>query len=456
MPLLLSSTKLQLVTAAALLSASGLVCSATACDAVVSSARAGEDRACATGPGRAAAATGGAEFIVISDAPKARRKAGHDHDHDHDHEDHEDKDGSDEEQASAWSDGKTDVKVVRKDGQIRVFVNGAEAMTLEDDQNALGDDARRMRDAARRELRMLRESINRARLAPLAAGAPVPPDAPAPPAPDGPSPRVMIGVTMESAAEFDSDLPDGVDADNATVITRVVDGLPADAAGLEQGDLIIRINGEPSAGPGDIRRVLAAKQPGDTLNVRVYRDGTEQDMVITLAEFDGEKLEQPRSWGFTGDDDVFEDASERSADVRSSIAKLSEELEVLGSKLATTDSTRKREELAAQLAETSQKIAEMTKELAELSAAEEVWRGFRQPDSGSWSPRYRMPLQIRPGQGGMPPRAFVITPDEHGGRRAELEDRLEGIDDRLERLEQTLEKLAEHMSAKSSRPDSER
>ncbi|HEX2166989.1 MAG TPA: PDZ domain-containing protein [Longimicrobiales bacterium] len=64
------------------------------------------------------------------------------------------------------------------------------------------------------------------------------------------------------------------------VIVDVVPDSPADSAGLEKGDTLVRINGL-AASPQVMR---APFQPGDTVTLRIRRDGRERDITVIAAE----------------------------------------------------------------------------------------------------------------------------------------------------------------------------
>ena len=97
---------------------------------------------------------------------------------------------------------------------------------------------------------------------------PAPPAAPAPPAvvQEMQPPKVMLGITMSEPSE---DLRKGFDLDDgkAILIDRVVPGLAADKAGIKEGDIIIEIEGQKPATQEQLREVLRAKEPGETIEL---------------------------------------------------------------------------------------------------------------------------------------------------------------------------------------------
>ena len=70
---------------------------------------------------------------------------------------------------------------------------------------------------------------------------------------------------------------------------------PAQKAGLEKGDIILDINGKPVNNSAELRMHVSLMAPGTKVNVKVFRDGAEKTLPLTLAEMPTEtaKNEQP-------------------------------------------------------------------------------------------------------------------------------------------------------------------
>jgi serine protease Do len=64
----------------------------------------------------------------------------------------------------------------------------------------------------------------------------------------------------------------------------VFPGSPADTAGLQEGDIIVAINGD-EIGPGaDLSMLIVPFAPGDTITLRVLRDSSTSEFDVTLGE----------------------------------------------------------------------------------------------------------------------------------------------------------------------------
>ena len=87
-------------------------------------------------------------------------------------------------------------------------------------------------------------------------------------------------VTTELAAALSLKEKGGV------LVAEVLDGTPAQSAGLESGDVILRIDGEEVATPNALSRRVAALAPGERVRIRVLRDGRERNLTVTLGRRD--------------------------------------------------------------------------------------------------------------------------------------------------------------------------
>jgi len=76
----------------------------------------------------------------------------------------------------------------------------------------------------------------------------------------------------------------GLSTDRGVIITGVSQGSPAAQAGLEPGDVIIRIDDTPIENTADLRNALGAHKVGDEVQVTIVR-GTQQGQVpVRLGE----------------------------------------------------------------------------------------------------------------------------------------------------------------------------
>jgi len=90
-----------------------------------------------------------------------------------------------------------------------------------------------------------------------------------------------IGVYMESLdPQIDNYLHY---RGTGVVVANVIQGSPADKAGLQQGDVIVELNHHKVSTPDDVSKAIAADKIGDRVSLLVWRDGNLQPFDVTLA-----------------------------------------------------------------------------------------------------------------------------------------------------------------------------
>ncbi len=83
--------------------------------------------------------------------------------------------------------------------------------------------------------------------------------------------RGMLGVHMK------------IDSTDGVLVEKFGDGSPARKAGLRRGDVIVEVAGKPVTTPESLKAVLENYAAGDTVSVRVTREGREMSFKATLA-----------------------------------------------------------------------------------------------------------------------------------------------------------------------------
>jgi S1-C subfamily serine protease len=74
----------------------------------------------------------------------------------------------------------------------------------------------------------------------------------------------------------------GLAVQEGAYIIATSPGGPADAAGVESGDVIVSVDGETVATAEDLGSILGGLQPGDTVPVVVDRNGQTETLQVTL------------------------------------------------------------------------------------------------------------------------------------------------------------------------------
>ena len=75
-----------------------------------------------------------------------------------------------------------------------------------------------------------------------------------------------------------------IEGEVGILLSEVYAGGPADLAGLEPGDVILEINGDPIFSGHQARLLVAGMSPGDELNLLGLRDGEEFRLTVIAAE----------------------------------------------------------------------------------------------------------------------------------------------------------------------------
>ncbi|MBC7910368.1 MAG: PDZ domain-containing protein [Pyrinomonadaceae bacterium] len=138
----------------------------------------------------------------------------------------------------------------------------------------------------------------------LAQQTPAPPAAPD--APDAPMEFNMffgggsfLGVhteeiTRENMGRFNLREPRGV------AISKVVEGSPAEKAGLRKDDVVLRFNGEEVTSVRKLTRLIGEVAPDHAARLTISRSGSEQELSVTLGQ---RKDYHTRSFGVPLDDE---------------------------------------------------------------------------------------------------------------------------------------------------------
>ena len=100
--------------------------------------------------------------------------------------------------------------------------------------------------------------------------------------------RGRLGVVIQ---EVSKELADslGLPKPMGAVVNSVEKGGPADKAGLEAGDVILKFDGKTIANSADLPRMVGATRPGNRSVAQVWRKGTTRDIAVTVGEMLDEK-----------------------------------------------------------------------------------------------------------------------------------------------------------------------
>jgi serine protease Do len=102
--------------------------------------------------------------------------------------------------------------------------------------------------------------------------------------------KVVRGYLGIGIQDLNQDLAKsfGVTGGKGAVVTDVKEDGPADAAGLKQGDVITSYQGSPVEDAVALQRLVTKTTVGSKAAVKVFRDGHEKELTVTIGELPGE------------------------------------------------------------------------------------------------------------------------------------------------------------------------
>jgi len=142
--------------------------------------------------------------------------------------------------------------------------------------------------------------------------------------------RGWLGVMLSELTQ-DQREASGVDADAGVRIADVIPGSPADAGGLEPNDIVLDFNGKEVPDLYTFRLMVAEREMGEKVDLKINRDGKEKNISIILGDRDM-SLAQSQGQMFPdqdrGDDDPQNTASWLGMSVETATPILARQYEV--------------------------------------------------------------------------------------------------------------------------------
>jgi serine protease Do len=100
--------------------------------------------------------------------------------------------------------------------------------------------------------------------------------------------RGWLGVSIQDlTAELAKSL--NITQQAGALVADVVKDSPAEKAGLKRGDVIVEYNKKPIEDSTGLRNLVASTQPGKSADILFVRNGKEQSVTVTLAEYKEKK-----------------------------------------------------------------------------------------------------------------------------------------------------------------------
>ena len=89
---------------------------------------------------------------------------------------------------------------------------------------------------------------------------------------------VIQELTKELAESF------GLAKAQGAIVNAVERGGPADKAGVEAGDVILKFDGKPVVNSSDLPRIVGASKPGTKIAMQIWRKGATRDLTVVVGE----------------------------------------------------------------------------------------------------------------------------------------------------------------------------
>jgi membrane-associated protease RseP (regulator of RpoE activity) len=76
----------------------------------------------------------------------------------------------------------------------------------------------------------------------------------------------------------------GMPLSGGAIVTQVVEGGPAERAGIRGGDLILAVDDMPINEQNPLRRAISRRAPGDKVMIVLWRQGRDRQVAVRLGE----------------------------------------------------------------------------------------------------------------------------------------------------------------------------
>ncbi|MFN3566059.1 MAG: DegQ family serine endoprotease [Burkholderiaceae bacterium] len=100
--------------------------------------------------------------------------------------------------------------------------------------------------------------------------------------------RGRIGVGIDSVSKELAETL-GLPKPQGALVTQVERDSPAEKAGVEAGDVILRFDGKTIDRATDLPRIVGSTKPGSKVTMTVWRKGTQRDLHVTVGELPADR-----------------------------------------------------------------------------------------------------------------------------------------------------------------------
>jgi len=117
--------------------------------------------------------------------------------------------------------------------------------------------------------------------------------------------KVVRGRIAVAIGDVNKEVADslGLGRARGALVGSVEPGGPAEKAGIEAGDILLKFNGRDIEKASDLPRMVGDTKPGTRVPMQLWRKGATKDVSITVAELDSDAKQASRSGGSQRGDD---------------------------------------------------------------------------------------------------------------------------------------------------------
>jgi len=101
--------------------------------------------------------------------------------------------------------------------------------------------------------------------------------------------RGWLGVTIQRVSDNEAKAL-GLPEPTGALIASVSKGQPADMAGVRQGDVVLKVNGQKVADNNELLKKIAGLAPGDKARLTLWRNGKHVTKTVTLGQRDKQTM----------------------------------------------------------------------------------------------------------------------------------------------------------------------
>ena len=99
-----------------------------------------------------------------------------------------------------------------------------------------------------------------------------------------------LGVYFQELTDETKEKLDLKNISEGMFVNKVIEGSPAEKAGIQAGDIILEINGKKMKKSSDMTMTVGNAQPGDKMTMKVYRDGKNINITVTIGTRDNKSF----------------------------------------------------------------------------------------------------------------------------------------------------------------------